>query len=132
MDASGCSYTSTPAPREARGGISGWWLVGGAAVVLLLMNARHRRLEEESAAPAEATPAELLRGLLVTIPRTNRGALLKRYQKAEGLTPSGRWDVATSAAAEKRLSDFSAPAREGLARVLERDTFFRAQGGETS
>lgn len=131
MGASECSYASVPEPRESRRGISGWWLAGGAAVLLLLMNARHRRMEEESAAPAEASPAELLRALLVATPRTNRGATLKRYQKSEGLTPSGRWDVATSAAAEKRLSDFGAAAREGLARVLERDPFFRAQG-ETS
>lgn len=127
MDATHLDHTCGVAPREKRSGISGWWIAGGVAVVLMLANARSKRLEAEAAAEPSASPAELLRALTVATTRAPRVALLKRYQQAERLTQSGKWDAATSAAAEQRMSDFTGPAREAIARVFERDPFFKVQ-----
>jgi len=97
-----------------------WWVAGG---VLLLALTRTR--PAPTIAVDRDTPAERLRALVIPPASSDRVSLLRRYQLAEGVTPSNAWNSATAQAAELRLSDFPPAARAGLVAAMERDPFFR-------
>jgi len=84
----------------------------------------------QNAPEAPQNAADLLRRLVFYDgPMDGPGgrlALLAQYQWAENVRPTGRWDSATEAAAERRLSSFISSVRPALVAAMAADPFFRA------
>jgi hypothetical protein len=120
MDEEANETCTCETPRRGSSSSTLWWVAGGVALLLLLA----RKPPAAAVAPTSSA-AEAMRRLLLPTAGDDRKAALRAFQAAAGVAVTALWDDATSAAVETRLSLFEAPAREAMARALERDPFLR-------